>query len=140
MIFEKTNNTFVQLFRYGFVAVGAFIVDYGCYFLLTYILAVQYLLAAFVGFIAGTVTNYLISKYMVFQGEPKSRLSEVSLFFLISGIGFLWLELGLYVLTDIYGVHYLLSKLIMTGVVFLWNFFARKFFMYSRYFNVLKEP
>lgn len=140
MIFEKTNNTFVQLFRYGFVAVGAFIVDYGCYFLLTYLLAVQYLLAAFVGFIAGTVTNYLISKYMVFQGEPKSRLSEVSLFFLISGIGFLWLELGLYVLTDIYGVHYLLSKLIMTGVVFLWNFFARKFFMYSRYFNVLKEP
>ncbi len=139
MILEKTNNTWVQLFRYGFVAVGAFAVDYGCYFLLAYLLAVQYLLAAVVGFIAGTTTNYLISKYMVFQGEPKSRASEVFLVFLISGVGLLWLELGLYVLTDIYGVHFLWSKLIMTGVVFLWNFFARKFFMYSRFFNILKE-
>jgi putative flippase GtrA len=139
MLIEKTNNTFVQLFRYGFVAVGAFAVDYGVYFLLSYIMGVQYLVAALAGFLMGTATNYLISKYMVFQGEPKSRTFEVLLDFLISGVGLLWLELGLYALTEIYGIHYLLSKLIMTGVVFLWNFFARKLFMYSRFFNILKE-
>jgi putative flippase GtrA len=139
MLFEKTNNTLVQLFRYGFVAVGAFVVDYGFYFLLSYLMGVQYLVAALVGFFMGTATNYLISKFMVFQGEPKSRTFEVLLVFLISGVGLLWLELGLYLLTDVYGIHYLLSKLIMTGVVFLWNFFARKLFMYSHFFNILKE-
>lgn len=139
MMLDKTDNTLVQLFRYCFVAVGAFVVDYGFYFLLSYLMGVQYLVAAFVGFVMGTSTNYLISKYMVFQGEPKSRASEVMLVFLISGVGLLWLELGLYLLTDIYGVHYLASKLVMTGVVFLWNFFARKFFMYSKFFNILKE-
>ena len=139
MLIEKTNNTFVQLFRYGFVAVGAFAVDYGVYFLLSYIMGVQYLVAALAGFLMGTATNYLISKYLVFQGEPKSRTFEVLLVFLISGVGLLWLELGLYALTEIYGIHYLLSKLIMTGVVFLWNFFARKLFMYSRFFNILQE-
>ena len=139
MLFEKTNNTLVQLFRYGFVAVGAFVVDYGFYFLLSYLMGVQYLVAALVGFFMGTATNYLISKFMVFQGEPKSRTFEVLLVFLISGVGLLWLELGLYLITDVYGIHYLLSKLIMTGVVFLWNFFARKLFMYSHFFNILKE-
>lgn len=139
MIFEKTDNTYIQLFRYFFVAAGAFVMDYGFYFLLSYILGVQYLIAAIAGFIAGTSTNYLISKYMVFQGEPQSRSVEVFLVFLISGIGLLWLELGLYLLTDIYGMHYLLSKLVMTAVVFLWNFFARKFFMYSKFHNILKE-
>ena len=139
MMLDKTDNTLVQLFRYCFVAVGAFVVDYGFYFLLSYLMGVQYLVAAFVGFVMGTSTNYLISKYMVFQGAPKSRASEVMLVFLISGVGLLWLELGLYLLTDIYGVHYLASKLVMTGVVFLWNFFARKFFMYSKFFNILKE-
>lgn len=139
MLFEKTNNTLVQLFRYGFVAAGAFVVDYGFYFLLSYLMGVQYLVAALVGFFMGTATNYLISKFMVFQGEPKSRTFEVLLVFLISGVGLLWLELGLYLLTDVYGIHYLLSKLIMTGVVFLWNFFARKLFMYSHFFNILKE-
>ena len=139
MMLDKTDNTLVQLFRYCFVAVGAFVVDYGFYFLLSYLMGVQYLVAAFVGFVMGTSTNYLISKYMVFQGEPKSRTSEVMLVFLISGVGLLWLELGLYLFTDIYGVHYLASKLVMTAVVFLWNFFARKFFMYSKFFNILKE-
>ncbi|MBQ3121813.1 MAG: GtrA family protein [Bacteroidaceae bacterium] len=139
MIFEKTDNTYIQLFRYFFVAAGAFVMDYGFYFLLSYIFGVQYLIAAIAGFIAGTSTNYLISKYMVFQGEPQSRSVEVFLVFLISGIGLLWLELGLYLLTDIYGMHYLLSKLVMTAVVFLWNFFARKFFMYSKFYNILKE-
>ena len=139
MLFEKTDNTFIQLFRYFFVAAGSFVMDYGFYFLLSYIFGVQYLIAAIAGFIAGTSTNYLISKYMVFQGEPQSRSVEVFLVFLISGIGLLWLELGLYLLTDIYGMHYLLSKLVMTAVVFLWNFFARKFFMYSKVHNILKE-
>ena len=139
MLFEKTDNTFIQLFRYFFVAAGAFVMDYGFYFLLSYIFGVQYLIAAIAGFIAGTSTNYLISKYMVFQGEPQSRSVEVFLVFLISGIGLLGLELGLYLLTDIYGMHYLLSKLVMTAVVFLWNFFARKFFMYSKFHNILKE-
>ena len=139
MLFEKTDNTFIQLFRYFFVAAGAFVMDYGFYFLLSYIFGVQYLIAAIAGFIEGTSANYLISKYMVFQGEPQSRSVEVFLVFLISGIGLLWLELGLYLLTDIYGMHYLLSKLVMTAVVFLWNFFARKLFMYSKFHNILKE-
>ena len=67
MIFEKTDNTYIQLFRYFFVAAGAFVMDYGFYFLLSYIFGVQYLIAAIAGFIAGTSTNYLISKYMGFQ-------------------------------------------------------------------------
>ena len=112
---------------------------YSIYFLLSYIMGIQYLLAAVAGFILGTTTNYLISKYMVFPGKPKSRTLEVTLVFLISGIGFVILEVGLYTLTDIYGIHYLVSKLIMTGIIFLWNFFARKTFLYSERFNVLKE-
>ena len=136
---EKQNKTLAQLFRYCFAAVGAFIVDYSIYFLLSYVLGIQYLLAAFVGIVLGTTANYLISKMMVFPGKPKSRTVEVTLVFLISGIGFLMLEIGLYILTDIYGIHYLVSKLIMTGIIFLWNFFARNFFMYSKRFNVLKE-
>lgn len=139
MLFNKTNKLLVQLFRYAFVAVGAFVVDYGVYFLLSYVAEVQYLFSAFIGFFCGTTTNYFISKFMVFQGEPKSRTTEIFLVFLISGVGLLWLECGLYLLTDVYGMHYLVSKLVMTGVVFLWNFFARKFFMYSRFFNILKE-
>ena len=137
---QETNNVLLQLFRYCFVAVGAFAVDYGSYFLTSYEIVIPYLIAAVIGFVTGTLTNYAISKFLVFRGEPKSRAGEIAMVFIIGGIGLLFLELGIWTLTEKMGVHYLLSKLIMTFVVFGWNFFARKFFMYSRYFNVLKNP
>lgn len=139
ILLEPTDNTFLQLFRYCFVAGGAFIVDFGTYAILAYFLQIHYTVAAVAGFFTGTSTNYLLSKYLVFTGEPKSRAGEVLLVFIISGGGLVILELGLLFFTETLGVHYLISKLIMTIIVFLWNFFARKFFMYSKYFNILKK-
>lgn len=136
---QPTDSTLLQLFRYGFVAGGAFVVDYASYALTAYWLHVPYLAAAIIGFVLGTTTNYILSKYLVFTGTPKSRTGEVVLVFVISGVGLLILEAGLYLLTEWFGVHYLISKLVMTVVVFIWNFFARKFFMYSRFFNILKD-
>ena len=136
---QDTNNIWLQWFRYCFVAVGAFAVDYGRYFLASYVIGIPYLIAAVIGFVLGTLTNYAISKFLVFRGEPKSRTGEIAMVFLIGGIGLIFLELGIWFFTEIVGVHYLVSKLIMTVIVFAWNFLARKFFMYSKRFNILKS-
>ncbi len=136
---QDTNNIWIQWFRYCFVAVGAFIVDYGTYFLTSYIIGIPYLIAALLGFITGTLTNYAIAKFMVFRGEPKSRAGEIAMVFVIGGIGLVFLEFGIWFFTECIGVHYLISKLIMTVICFAWNFLARKFFMYSKRFNILKD-
>ncbi len=136
---RDTDNIWLQLFRYCFVAVGAFIVDYGTYFLTSYIIGIPYLVAALLGFITGTLTNYAIAKWLVFRGEPKSRAGEIAGVFIIGGLGLVFLELGIWFFTEKVGVHYLISKLIMTVICFAWNFLARKFFMYSKRFNILKE-
>ena len=136
---QETDNIFLQLFRYCFVAVGAFAVDYGTYFLTSYVIGIPYLIAAFIGFVTGTLTNYALSKFLVFRGEPKSRIGEITLVFLIGGLGLILLETGIWFFTERVGVHYLVSKLIMTFIVFGWNFLARKFFMYTKFFNVLKD-
>lgn len=140
ILFRKdTDNILLQLFRYCFVAVGAFIVDYGTYFLTSYVIGIPYLVAAFLGFVTGTLTNYAIAKFLVFRGEPKSRAGEIAGVFLIGAIGLVFLEAGIWFFTEKVGVHYLVSKLIMTVIVFAWNFLARRFFMYSKRFNVLKD-
>ncbi len=136
----RTNNVWKQLFRYCFVAVGAFVVDYGTYAAVLFLCGLHYYLWANVlGFIFGTLTNYAIAKSIVFRGTPKSRIGEILLVFLIGGLGLLLQQIGLYWLTDICFIHPLLSKLIMTVICFFWNFFARKFFMYSKYFNIIKD-
>jgi putative flippase GtrA len=37
-------------------------------------------------------------------------------------------SLLLWLFTQIFGIHYLASKIIATGAGFLWNFFGRKYF------------
>lgn len=135
---RDTANIWLQWFRYCFVAVGAFAADYGLYFLTSYVMGIPYMVAAFVGFTLGTLTNYAIAKFLVFRGEPKSRAAEIAGVFLIGGIGLVFLEAGIWFLTERMGIHYLVSKLIMTAVCFAWNFLARRFFMYSGRFNILK--
>ena len=128
-----TNNWMLQLFRYGFVGGVAFAVDYGTLFVLTHYAGVPYLWSAAIAFILGLVTNYLISISWVFQHSGKMRVWQEFVCFAIIGVIGLGLnELIMYVGTDIVQLHYMISKLISTAIVFFWNFFARKFMLFNK--------
>lgn len=128
-----TTNWLLQLFRYGFVGGAAFVIDYGTLFVLTHYAGVPYLWSAAVAFILGLVTNYLISISWVFQHNGKMRVWQEFLFFAVIGIiGLLLNELIMYVGTDLCHLHYMVSKLVSTAIVFFWNFFARKFLIFSK--------
>jgi putative flippase GtrA len=128
-----TNNWLLQLFRYGFVGGVAFLVDYGTLFVLTHYAGVPYLWSAAIAFILGLVTNYLISISWVFQHSGKMRVWQEFVCFAIIGVIGLGLnELIMYVGTDMMHLHYMISKLISTAIVFFWNFFARKFMLFNK--------
>jgi putative flippase GtrA len=129
-----TNNWLLQLFRYGFVGGVAFVVDYGSLFLLTHYAGVPYLWSAAIAFILGLVTNYLLSISWVFRRNENLRPWVEFLFFAIIGvIGLVMNELIMYAGTDLLHMHYMVSKLISTAIVFFWNFFARKFLVFTQY-------
>ena len=128
-----TNNWMLQLFRYGFVGGLAFLVDYGTLFVLTHYAGVPYLWSAAIAFILGLVTNYLISISWVFQHSGKMNVwQEFTVFAIIGVIGLGLNELIMYVGTDMMHLHYMISKLISTAIVFFWNFFARKFMLFNK--------
>lgn len=130
---KPTNNTLLQLFRYGFVGGAAFAVDYGTLFLLTHFVGVPYLWSAAVAFIFGLVSNYLFSISWVFkQSGTMQRWQEFIFFAIIGVIGLIFNELIMYAGTDILHLHYMVSKLISTAIVFFWNFFARKFLLFNK--------
>ena len=129
-----TNNWLLQLLRYGFVGGVAFVVDYGSLFLLTHYAGVPYLWSAAIAFILGLVTNYLLSISWVFRRNENLRPWVEFLFFAIIGvIGLVLNELIMYAGTDLLHMHYMVSKLISTAIVFFWNFFARKFLVFTQY-------
>ena len=128
-----TDRWLLQLFRYGFVGGVAFLVDYGTLFLLTHYVGVPYLWSAAVAFVLGLVTNYLLSISWVFRKERSADPWKEFLVFAVIGVfGLLFNEGIMYVATDLLHLHYMISKLISTAIVFFWNFFARKYWAFGR--------
>ena len=130
---EKTDNTFIQFFRYCFVGGLAFLVDYGLLYLLSDKVGLHYLLSASIAFIAGLVVNYLISTFWVFsESKYEDKRKEFAIFAIIGVIGLGLTEGLMWLFTDLAGLHYMLSKLITAALVLLWNFIARKLILFTK--------
>jgi len=128
---EKTNNTWIQLFRYTFVGGFAFSFDFGSLYVFTEHLNIHYLISAAIAFLLGLIVNYSLSVLWVFDKQStKSKLLQFAIFALIGIIGLALNEIIIWFITEIMTVHYLFSKLISTAVVYLWNFFVRKYTLF----------
>lgn len=132
LFLKETDKWFIQLFRYCFVGGLAFIVDYGFLVLLTEVCGLHYLISATISFIAGLIVNYLLSTSWIFrQSKLENKWAEFIVFAIIGVIGLGLNNLLLYLFTDIIHIHYMISKLITTGIVMIWNFGARKIILFT---------
>jgi putative flippase GtrA len=124
---DPTDRTSVQFVRAIFVGAAAFSVDVGTLWALTGLGHVHYLVSAACGFVLGLAVNYVLSTGWVFNRRTlDSRTMEFAVFALIGLVGLGLTELLMWLLTDIGGLFYLVSKIVTTVVVYSWNFGARK--------------
>jgi putative flippase GtrA len=120
----------IDLFKYFGVAIVAAIVNIGMLYVLTDLFHINYLISNIVAFILGLITNYVLSKKYVFKESKLNKILEFIIYAVIGVIGlgidtfFLWL------FTSKIGLYYMLSKIITTGITFIWNFGARKLVYY----------
>ena len=144
-LFEKTNNSFIQFLRSLVVGVVATVVDIGVLTLFVEVFNMNVLIATAIGFIAGLFVNFFISSVWVFEKSKivKNKTTEFLLFAIIGVIGFIINELIVNFFDshvfnfNIFGEwlpkdkYYLIGNLVATIIAFIWNFCARKFFIYA---------
>ena len=133
LFFEPTKNGMIQFFRYAFVGGIATVVDWAVQYVLT-VLWVHYLIAAVFAFLSGLLVNYFLSKIFVFKAQEAkvNALWEFVIYAVIGVIG-LGITVGLmFILTDVAGLYFMLSKVITTVIVLFWNYFARKVIIYKK--------
>ncbi len=134
LLFKKrSSNVILQLFRYTLVGGLAFSIDFGTLFIFTEYFHVYYLVSAGIGFLCGLTVNYILSVIWVFNKRTlESRLFEFLLFSFIGIVGLGLNEIFMWILTDFLMIYYLISKVITTIIVYLWNFFARKYILFNK--------
>ena len=122
-----------QLMKFGIVGVIAFIIDYGLMVLLTEVFGVEYLVSATISFTVSVIFNYLASMRYVFRHkEGMSRRREFIIFVVLSTIGLGLNDLLMWLFTGLLGISYLISKIIATAFVTVYNFVTRKIFLEDR--------
>lgn len=119
-----------QFMKFGVVGVIAFVIDYGLLALLTELFGVNYLVSATISFTASVVFNYVASmRYVFTHKEGMSRRREFVIFVVLSVIGLLINNGCMWAGVELLGVHYLLTKIVATAIVMIWNFVTRKIFL-----------
>lgn len=130
---EKTDNWTIQFFRYIIVGGLSFLVDYGLLYLFTETVGMYYLASATLSFMAGLVFNYLISTRWIFNNSKyANKMTEFTIYGVIGGVGLVFNNLLLFTFTEIFHVHYMVSKLIVAAIVMIWNFVGRRFILFKK--------
>lgn len=134
LFFEKTENTFLQFFRYLFVGGTSFVADYVLLHIITE-WGIHYLISGAFSFLFGVLVNYLMSKWLVFseKTEGKERTKEVAVFFVVALAGLGWTELLMWIFTEKLRWYYMLSKAVAAVLVLFWNFFMKKILLYRKH-------
>lgn len=124
---EKTDNSLLQFIRYFFVGGVAAVVNIGMLFIFTDVCHIYYLVSNIISFTLGLIVNYILSKLLVFQDKVSLSASKEFIIYAIIGVVGLGIDtLLMSVFTDTFNIYYMLSKIISTLLVFVWNFGARK--------------
>ena len=113
LMITPSDNLFIQLFRYAFVGGLAFVADFGTLALLYHKFGVNEYLATAIAFVMGLIVNFMLSKLLVF----------------IIGLGLT--EAIIWLGTVPLHIPVLIAKIIAAVLVLIWNFAARKIFLYG---------
>ena len=125
------KRTSIQLLKYVGVGGTAALVEWTIFAFLIGPMLLHYLAAVAVSFIAATAVNYVLSVRFVFVRGRHPTHKELFLLYLVSAIG---LFMNLFLMSFFVGSLFfpaMPAKIAATGVVFFWNFGARKIWVFA---------
>jgi dolichol-phosphate mannosyltransferase len=119
-----------KILRFAVVGVSGIMVNMAVLYLLTSVFGIFYLISSLVAIELSILNNFFWNDRWTFCADPEHRLSNpwhrISVYHMISAGGLI-VNVGiLFVLTEYFGIYYLISNLIGILVAFAWNFSANR--------------
>jgi putative flippase GtrA len=107
-------------------------VDIGLFMLFAQHYGLPYLRVAAATFVLATLVNYFLSVRFVFvSGVRFRRRWEIALVFGVSAVGLALNQAILALAVEVARMGLLPAKVLATGTVFFWNYFARRRYVFA---------
>ena len=130
-IIYHVNRT--EFSRYLLAGSLTFLMDFLTLILLTEFAGFNYLWSNLVGVFVGIVVSYFLCIKWVFLNRRYNQVAlELPLFVMTCLVGVLLNELMLWLLVEFGDIYYLTSKVIVTAVVFVFNFLLKKTLLFRK--------
>lgn len=123
------NKLLNQILKFGLVGGTAFVIDYVLLYVCTEFLHIHYLISSIISFTVSVIFNYILSIKWVFDVKKKQDVKDFVIFIILSVIGLGINSLIMYIMVEKFEVYYMLSKIVSTAVVMVYNFITRKIFV-----------
>ena len=121
-----------KFLKFGVVGILGIAVDFLITWLCKEKLQFDKYISNSIGFIIAASSNYFFNRVWTFQSTNNQIVKEYSSFLLISIFGLGLNNLIIYVVHEKMKFNFYLAKVIATGIVVLWNFFANYFFTFNK--------
>lgn len=125
------NELFLKFLKFGVVGATGVVVDFGTTWICREKLRLNQYLANSLGFALAVVNNYVLNRIWTFHSDDPAIATQFGKFLVAAMIGLAINNGIIYVLNERFKVPFYVSKLIATGVVTLWNFWANYTFTFK---------
>lgn len=129
-----SNITKIQFIRHVFVGGFASIVDWILFYLFALELNIYYQFSLILSFSIATTINYILSKILTFKCKSKKITRQFLLFLFFSIITLLLSMLLMFIMVDMIFLEKMISRILTTFILLLFNFFVSKKLIFNRRF------
>jgi putative flippase GtrA len=121
----------IKFFKFGLVGFSGLVIDFSVTWICKEKLLFNKYLSNSFGFLFGVVNNYFLNKYFTFHNNDNHVATQFLSFLIISIIGFLLNTSFLYLLQKNTKINFYVCKVIVTVIVFVWNFTANSLYTFK---------
>jgi putative flippase GtrA len=132
VLYDKTDDTNVQLFRFLLTGGSAFVLDTSALVICHEILKLPLQFSVFVGSVIGIIYTFYLSRHWIFANKKQqNKRKELIAFIALSLVGILINQVVLFFSRYTPNISYLVFKVLAVGLAMIWNFTARKYILYK---------
>ena len=121
----------LRFLKFGLVGISGMALDFGITFLCKEKWKLNKYLANSLGFVVAAASNYYLNRIWTFSQSTTPELGQFAKFLTVSLIGLGINNLFLYYFVKRTTYNFYLLKILVIGIVFLWNYFANIFITFQ---------
>jgi len=126
-----SRSAISRFLTYSLIGTSTFGFDLLLLYVLKEFVGVHYAVAAAIAFLCAVSVNYVVSRRVVFAGTTRTVGTGYAYFMLIAGGGLLVVTSSVLVLVEWFGLHYLVSRISVAGLVGLGNYLINLYFNFK---------